>query len=139
MYHLTFNKNLHFLKGTGSRDLRWLLLYINQKLFHKILILLKGHFKIYKIKIQRQNGSAILDGLHNSRCGSFHCVHAILDDALSARINTQGFHHFLHFGPCKCILELWYQFYCHSRWWGPPYSVIHEYEVALKNLGFSVA
>ena len=42
-------------KGTVSRDLRWVLLYINRKLFsraivahHKILILLKGHFTINK-------------------------------------------------------------------------------------------
>jgi len=43
------------LKGTVSRDLRWVLLDINQKLFsraivthHKILILSKGHFTIKK-------------------------------------------------------------------------------------------
>jgi len=43
------------LKRTVSRDLRWVLLYINRKLFsraivahRKILILLKGHFTIYK-------------------------------------------------------------------------------------------
>ena len=43
------------LKGTVSRELRWVLLYINRKLFsraivgrHKILILLKGHFTINK-------------------------------------------------------------------------------------------
>ena len=42
-------------KGTVSRDLRWVLLYINWKLFsraivahHKMLILLKGHFTLYK-------------------------------------------------------------------------------------------
>ena len=42
------------LKGTVSRELRWVLLYINQKLFsradvpyHKILIFIKGHFTIY--------------------------------------------------------------------------------------------
>ena len=42
----------------------------------------KGTFYNLKKKIQRQNGSAILDGLHNSRCGSFHCVCIILDDAI---------------------------------------------------------
>ena len=42
-----------WIKGTVSRDLRWILLYINRKLFaraivahHKMLILLKGHFTI---------------------------------------------------------------------------------------------
>ena len=64
-------------KGSVSRILRWVLLYINQKLFsssivahHKILILLKGYFAIYKNKIQRMNVPTILDGLHNSRCGN---------------------------------------------------------------------
>jgi len=43
------------IKGTVSRDLRWVLLDINRKLFsraivayHKILILFKGHLTIYK-------------------------------------------------------------------------------------------
>ena len=44
-----------FVKGSVSRVLRWVLLYIIQKLFsrpiiasHKILTLLKGQFTIYK-------------------------------------------------------------------------------------------
>ena len=32
-------------------------------------------------KIQCQNGLEVLDGLHNSRYGSFCCVRVILDDA----------------------------------------------------------
>ena len=47
---------LHF-KETVSQELWWVLLYINGKLFsgaivghHKILILQKGHFAIYKRK-----------------------------------------------------------------------------------------
>ena len=43
------------VKGSVSRVLRWVLLYINPKLFlrpiivsHKILTLLKGQFTIYK-------------------------------------------------------------------------------------------
>ena len=71
---------------------------------HKSKALFMGHCHPYKIliynlqkKIQRLNGLAILDGLHNSRCGSFRCVPVIVDDAKSALINTQGFYHFLHF------------------------------------------
>ena len=43
------------MKGTVSRELRWVLLYINRKLFsravvgrRKIVILLKGHLTFYK-------------------------------------------------------------------------------------------
>ena len=43
------------IKGSVSWDFKWVMLYINWKLFsraivghHKILILLKGHFTIYK-------------------------------------------------------------------------------------------
>ena len=50
-----FISGKHWFKGTVSRDFHWVLLYINRKLFsraivahHKILILLKGHFTIYK-------------------------------------------------------------------------------------------
>ena len=49
-------------------------------------------------KFQRMNSPIVLDGLHNSRCDSFCCVHVILD---GAKICTQGFHHFLHFGKGK--------------------------------------
>ena len=52
-YRQGFNK----VKGTFSRDLSWVLLYIIKKLFsrasvahHKSLILLKGHVIIYKQK-----------------------------------------------------------------------------------------
>ena len=45
------------IKGTVSWELRWVLLYINRKLFsraivahHKIFILLNGYFSIYKRK-----------------------------------------------------------------------------------------
>jgi len=62
---------------------------INQKLFsraivayHKILIFIKGTLHNQQKKIQRMNGPTILDGLHNSRCGSFCCVRIILDDAI---------------------------------------------------------
>ena len=62
-------------------ELRWVLLYINQKFFsraivpqHKISILLKGYFTIYvQKKIQRMNGPTILDGLQNSRWGDHNC------------------------------------------------------------------
>ena len=50
------------LKGTVSRELRWVLQYINQKLFsraivahHKILILLKGILCNVQKKIQRRD------------------------------------------------------------------------------------
>ena len=73
------NKAVTKFKGTVSRELRWVLLNINRKLFsraivghHKILILLKGHLTINK-KIQHMNGPTILDGLHNSRCGNHDC------------------------------------------------------------------
>ena len=69
------------LKGTVSRYLRWVLLYINRKLFSRAIVahhfnfnIIKGTLYNLKKKIQRQNGSANLDGLHNSRCGSFRCV-----------------------------------------------------------------
>ena len=42
---------------------------------------IKGTLYNLQKKIQHQNGSAILDGLHNSRWGSFHFVCVILDDA----------------------------------------------------------
>ena len=48
-------KKIHFFKGSASRVLRWVLLYIIQKLFsrpiiasHKILTFLKGQFTINK-------------------------------------------------------------------------------------------
>ena len=53
-------KNLEFfpVKGSVSRVLRWVLLYINQKLFsrpiiafHKILTFLKGQFTINKKQV----------------------------------------------------------------------------------------
>ena len=54
---------IFFLKGSVSRDLRWVLLYINQKLFsrpiiasHKILTFLKGQFTIDK----KQAGAPLL-------------------------------------------------------------------------------
>jgi hypothetical protein len=62
---------------------------------HQLKALFKGYCRpslnIYFIKetlynlqkkIQHQNGLAIQDGLHNSRCGSFCCVRVILDDAI---------------------------------------------------------
>ena len=58
------------LKGSVSRVLRWVLLYINQKLFsrpiialHKILILLKGQFTIYK----KQAGAPLYSDMVSSR------------------------------------------------------------------------
>ena len=67
----------YWFKEIVSRDLRLVLLYINQKLFsgvivahHKILILLKWHFTINKRRSSVMNGPTILDVLHNSRCGN---------------------------------------------------------------------
>ena len=51
-------------KGTVSRDLRWVLLYINRKLFsraivahHTILILLKGHCTINNLQFSDGDNS----------------------------------------------------------------------------------
>ena len=85
------------IKGTVSRELGWVLLYFNRKLFsraivtlHKNFYIIKGigrYFAVYKRKssnnfilfygtlhnqykkIQRINRPTILDGLHNSRYG----------------------------------------------------------------------
>ena len=58
------------VKGTVSRQLRWVLQYINRRAvvaYHNILILLKDHFKMYK-KIQCLNSLTIPDRQDNSRC-----------------------------------------------------------------------
>ena len=54
------------LKGTVSRELRWLLLYINPNFFN----FLKGTLHNQQKKIQFMNGPTILDGLHNSKYGN---------------------------------------------------------------------
>ena len=66
-------------KGTVSRELRWVLLYINWELFsradvphHKILILLKGHFTVYKF-IAYEHLTDSRSSLHNFRCSKHVC------------------------------------------------------------------
>ena len=55
---------IELIKGTVSRDLRWVLLYINRMLSSRaIVILLKGTLYNLKKKILRQNGLVILDAL----------------------------------------------------------------------------
>ena len=81
----------------------------------------------------------ILDGLHNSRCGSFHSVGIILD---AEKLHGQTHKDFIIFyilGHIKHILELQNHFYRNSRSRGDPCSIIREYNVALKNSGISVA
>ena len=66
------------LKETVSRELSWVLLYINRKLFPradvancKILILLKGHFAIYKRRscsVKRAQQFEIVQTILESRC-----------------------------------------------------------------------
>ena len=56
------------LKGTVSRELRWVLLYINRKLFSRAIVAHHNFFYFIKRtlynqqkKIQHMNGSTILD------------------------------------------------------------------------------
>ena len=68
--HIAGSNSSCFLKGSVSRVLRWVLLYINGKLFsrpiialHKILTLLKGQFTIYK----KQAGAPLFSDMVLSR------------------------------------------------------------------------
>ena len=61
------------LKETVSRELRWVMLYINQKLFvwaigahPKILILSEGYLLCKLKKKKHMNGPSILDGVDDS-------------------------------------------------------------------------
>ena len=68
------------------------------------------------------------------------CLRNCIDDAnISTEKTHMDFNIFYILGPVKRILELQYHFFWNSRWQGPPYSVVCEYEVALKNSGISVA
>ena len=54
---------------------------------------IKGTLLNQEKRNQCMNGPTILDGLHNSRCGSFCCVCVMQRLQKSAWINIQGFHH----------------------------------------------
>jgi len=109
------------------------LLYINRKLFSSLnLNFIKGTLHTQQKKFQRMNSPTILDGLHNARCCSFHCVHVILDAAKICMDKHKDFIIFYILGWVKRILEFWFNFYRNSRSWSNPCSVICEYEFALK-------
>ena len=75
-------------------------------------------------KFRRMNGPTILDGLHNSRCGSFCCVRVNLIAAKICMVKHKDFIMFYILARIKHNLELQYHFYRNSRSRGNPYSVI---------------
>ena len=51
----------------------------NAIIYTTVFLFIKGTFKNQQKKIYQMNGSTIPDCLDDSRCGSFFCVHIILD------------------------------------------------------------
>jgi len=127
------------LIGTVSRELRWVLLYINRKLFsraivthHNFFYFVKGTLHNQQKKIQLMNTLqfqivwTILDV-------TIFCVRIILD---SAKIHMDKTHKdFIIFnilGRVKRILEIRYQPYRTTRSQGSTYNATYEYNALFK-------